>query len=96
MEFPSLCSSVGKWKGREVELHIDPMVPPVTQPHRRIPFHVMDAVELELRLLVELGIIEPVTGPTPWVSPITVVPKPRSPGEIRLCVDMWHANKAIR
>ena len=40
-----------------------------------------------------MDIIEPVEGPTPWVSPVVVVPK--ADGEIRLCVDMRRANEAI-
>ena len=36
-----------------------------------------------------------VTGPTEWVSRIVTPPKPKSPDEIRLCVDMREANKAI-
>ena len=41
-------------------------------------------------------IIERVDGPTPWVSPIVVVPKPKRPGEVRICVDMREANRAIK
>ena len=41
-----------------------------------------------------LDIIEKVTGPTPWVSPIVVVPK--NSGQVRLCVDMREANKAVK
>ena len=34
--------------------------------------------------------------PTPWVSPIVVQPKPKKPNELRICVDMREANRAIR
>ena len=43
--------------------------------------------------LVAMDIIEPVEGPTPWVSPVVVVPKQND--EIRLCLDMRRANEAI-
>ena len=36
--YPDLFTGIGKMKDFQVELHIDPSVPPVTQPHRRIPF----------------------------------------------------------
>ena len=58
-----------------VKLHVDPEVISRQQPHRRIPFHVRDAVEKELERLEELDIIEQVDAPTPWISPIVVVPK---------------------
>ena len=35
------------------------------------------------------------SGPAEWVSRIVTPPKPKSPGEIRLCVDMRAANQAI-
>ena len=77
-----------------VKLHVDPEVIPRQQPHRRIPFHVRDAVEKELERLQELDMIEQVDGPTPWISPIVVVPK--KSGAVRICVDMREANKAIK
>ena len=83
-EFENLFGGIGKVKGKVVKLHIDPDVQPKQQPHRRIPFHVRQDVEKELERLESLDIIEKVTGPTPWVSPIVVVPK--SSGEVRLCV----------
>ncbi|KAK3743590.1 hypothetical protein QZH41_010231, partial [Actinostola sp. cb2023] len=47
----------------------------------------------ELERLEKLDIIEEITGPTPWVSPIVVVPK--SSGEVRICFDMREANKTV-
>ena len=44
--------------------------------------------------LESIDIIEKVTGPTPRMSPILVVP--RSSGQIRLCVDMREADKAVK
>jgi len=92
---PELVQGIGKMGDFEVKLHIDQNVQPVAQRHRRIPFHLRKKVEAEIRKLEELDIIERVDGPTPWVSPIVAAPKPKAPDEIRLCVDMRMANKAI-
>ena len=40
-------------------------------------------------------IIECAEGPTSWISPIVVVPKPNNSNEIRICVDMRALNSAI-
>ena len=45
---PELFEGVGKLKGYQVKLHIDQSVPPVAQPHRRIPFHTRQKLEEEL------------------------------------------------
>ena len=41
-----------------------------------------------------MDVIEEVTGPTPWVSPVVVVPK-KNKG-VRICIDMRKANEAIQ
>ena len=93
-EFACLFSGIGKLNGKTVKLHIDPDVSPKQQPHRRIPFHVRSDVEKELKRLEELDIIEKVDGPTPWISPIVVVPKKSD--EVRICIDMREANQAVK
>jgi len=51
-------------------------------------------VKQELKNLEQQDIIEKVNGPTPWVSPLVVIPKKN--GDVYLCVDMQMANKAIK
>ena len=94
-EFKDLFGGLGKLKDHQVKLHIDPDIQPVTQPHRRIPFHLRQKVEEEIKRLEDLDVIEIVDGPTPWVSPIVAAPKPKDPTAVRLCVDMRMANSAI-
>ena len=53
-------------------------------------------LEEQLKRDEELGVVERIEGPTPWVSPIAVAPKPKSPGQVRVCVDMRQANQAIK
>ncbi|CAB4036769.1 Hypothetical predicted protein [Paramuricea clavata] len=90
-----LFNGVGKLKDHKVKLHIDESIPPVAQTHRRIPFHLRKQVEKKLEEMEKDDIIEKTEGPTPWVSPI-VVPKPKSPNDVRICVDMRAVNKAIQ
>ncbi len=95
-EFPNLFTGVGKLKCPPVKLHINKNIRPVAQPHRRVPFHVRKQLEEQLKRDEELDIIERVNdGATPWVSPLVIVPKPKDPGKIRVCVDMRAANCAI-
>ncbi len=93
--FPELFRGIGKLKGVKVKLHIDPSVHPIAQKCRRVPFHIRKDIEQQLKVDEESGIITKPTGPTPWVSPIVCVPKPKT-GKTRVCVDMRMANRAIR
>ncbi|CAI6367348.1 unnamed protein product [Macrosiphum euphorbiae] len=92
-KYPNLFNGIGKLKGKQVQLHINEVIKPVAQQHRRIPIHLRNQLENELLRLEKLDIIEKVDGPTPWVSPIVLVPKKN--GEVRLCVDMRRPNAAI-
>ncbi|VDI71448.1 Hypothetical predicted protein [Mytilus galloprovincialis] len=83
-KYSDVFNGIGKLKDEKVKIHIDGSVKPVIQPHRRIPFHIRKQVEAELEKLEKQDIIEKVDGPTPWVSPIVVAPKPKNKNEIRL------------
>jgi len=92
-KFPEVFSGIGKLKSKQVTLHIDPSVKPVAQPLRRVPFNLQEKVERKVEELLRCDIIEEVDGPTPWVNPVVIIPKPD--GDIRLCIDMRRANEAI-
>ena len=68
-EYDELFHGLGKLKGYQVKLHIDESVQPVAQPHRRVPFHVRQQLEEQLKRDEDLGVVERIEGPTPWVSP---------------------------
>ena len=91
--FPSVFSGIGKLKNYQLKLHINSQVVPVIQKMRRIPFSLKDKVTAKVNELLENDVIERMEGPTTWVSPVVVAPKPS--GDIRLCVDMRRANEAI-
>ena len=88
-----LFQGIGKLKEYQMKLHIDPQVRPVAQSVRRTAFSLRGKIEEKLDELLREDIIEKVDGPTRWVNPVVVVPKEN--GEVRLCVDMRCANKAI-
>lgn len=83
---------LSKLKDYKIKLHIDPNVKPVAERHRRIPHNLRPEVEKEIQRLEQQDIIEKVSGPTPWVSPVVIVPRGNG---IRICVDMRRPNKAI-
>ena len=93
-DYKGIFEGVGKLTGYQVKLHVDPEVPAAAQPVRRTtPFSLREKVKEKIEEPLAMDIIEPVEGPTPWVSPVVVVPKQKD--EIRLCVDMRRANEAI-
>eukprot|EP00794_Sanderia_malayensis_P000683 gene683-biopygen1108 len=96
LENDGVFEGLGKLKGHQVKLNVDENVPPVSQPQRRIPFHIRKKVEEAVKDLESQGIIErvPDSQPTPWVSAIVAVPK--KDGNVRICVDMRAANTAIK
>ena len=85
---------LGKLKGFQARLHVHEDVQPVAQPPRRVPLHVWKKLEEQLLNDEKLEVIEKTEGPTPWVSPVVVVPKKE--GKVRVCVDMCQVNKSIK
>ena len=72
----------------------DDAVPFAVSTPRNVPYNYMSKLKLEIEQLLKDGVIMPVTEPTDWCSPITVVPKTND--KIRMCVDLTKLNKYIR
>ena len=92
LKFSKFFECLGKLKGYQLKLHQDDSVPPVAQPLRRIPFSRRQKVTPKLKQLEQLDVYDP-NGPTSWINPLAAVEKPN--GDIRICLDMRHANQAI-
>jgi len=93
--FPKVFSGVGMLSGYQLKLHINREVTPVAQKRRRIPFPLKDKVQRKIDELLNLDITEKVSGPTTWVSPAVIAPKPNK-DDVRICVDMRCVNEAIQ
>ena len=74
----------------------DETVIPVFQKPRRVPYNLAAKAEEKIAYLLNQDIIDKVPDDETrsWVSPTVIAPKPNS-DQIRLCVDMRVANKAI-
>ena len=75
-KYKACFEGVGKLTDYQVKIHVNKEVNPVAQRPRRVPFSLREKVESKVHELEQLDIIEKVKGPTPWVSPLVVVPKP--------------------
>lgn len=82
-----------KFKNIVLKIAIDKTVTPVCQPYRRVPIPLEVKINNKIDELMEMDIIEPVNEPSPWVSPM--VPVLKEDGDVRICLDMRCANKAI-
>ncbi len=92
--YPSVFTNrIGKLKNHLVKLHIDLDVKPIRQKRRPTPIHLRAGIEKAIKQMLKDDEIEPVDGPTPWVSPI--VPIVKNNGEIRICTDAKLLNTAI-
>ena len=86
-EYKDLLNGIGLFKGYELKLNIDKSVKPVAELVRKVTFGPRERVDEKLGELLKKGFIEEVPeGPTGWVSPLVVVPKPHA--DVRGCVNM--------
>ena len=73
---------------------IDEAAKPIANPPRKMPIQIQSKVKAELDKMVQLGVITEQVEPTDWVNSLVTVHKTN--GDIRICLDPTHLNKAIK
>ena len=73
-------------------IYMDPTIPPMRQPQRRMNPSLKDIVKEELQKLLNPGFIYPISD-SKWVSPLVVVSK-KVTGKWCICVHFRELNKA--
>ncbi|XP_055590264.1 uncharacterized protein K02A2.6-like [Uranotaenia lowii] len=86
---------IGKVKDVVVTVQLNPTVKPIQHTQSRVPIPLQLKVEKEINKLLQQDIIETAPRDSPWISRLVVRPKGANSEEVRLCVDMRDANKAI-
>ena len=91
-EYPDLFQGLGCLPG-EHTIKLDPSVPPVVHPPRKVPVSLKEKIKDELDRTEKAGVIVRQTEPTDWVNNMVAVVKPN---KIRICIDPRDLNAAIR
>ena len=91
-EYSDLFQGLGCLPG-EHAIKIDPAVPPVIHPPRKVPVALEGKIKEEFDHMEEAGVIVCQTEPTEWVSSMVTVIKP---SKIRICIDPRDLNQAIK
>ena len=84
---------IGTFQGT-AHLEVDPQVPAVQTPIRKVPVAMKTRLKEELDRLEMLGVVEKLETPTDWLSALVTVKKTN--GKIRICLDPKPLNKALR
>ena len=106
--YSDIFQGLGTFPGEPYKLRLKPDSTPAKHRPRKVPLHLQDAFHEEVKRLVQIDVLEPVSEPTEWVNSFVVVEKQvnvdpsnaHSPGhsikkKIRLCIDPKDLNEAL-
>ena len=91
-EYSDLFQGLGCISG-EHTIKVDPSIPAVVHPPRKVPVSLKDKIKDELDRMEQTGVIVRQTEPTDWVNGMVAVVKTNN---IRICIDPRDLNKAIQ
>ena len=91
-EYSDLFQVLGCIPG-EHTIKVDPSIPAVVHPPRKVPVSLKDKIKDELDCMEQIGVIVRQTEPTDWVNSMVAVIKSN---KIRICIDPRDLNKAIQ
>ena len=91
-EYSDLFQGLGCIPG-EHTIKVDPSIPAVVHPPRKVPVSLKDKIKDELDRMEQIGLIVRQTEPTDWVNSMVAVVKSN---KIRICIDPRDLNKAIQ
>lgn len=83
---------LGDFKNYEYKIKINSDVPPKVQKQRPVPAPLEERLKQEIERMIQEDVMEEATGAS-WISPVQIVYKGN--GELRVCVDLREANKAV-
>ena len=94
--YPDLFEGVSTIQGAKVKLDVDPNIPSVVQPPRKIPNAMVNPLKKEIDCMLNLGVIQKldINEATDWCHNLVLVQKPN--GKLRVCLDPCTINKALR
>ena len=75
-------------------IETDPTEKSSQNPPRRVPVATKSAIKKKINQMIKEGILANVPEPTDWISNMAAAKK--SNGDLRICIDPSHLNRAIR
>ena len=94
-DYPDVFQSPGLLKNHLYKIQLkEGAVPYSVAAPRRVKLPLLPKLKQELQRMQKLGVIQEVTDPTDWVSPM--VPVMKKNGNVRVCIDFSELNKSIR
>ena len=107
--YSDIFQGLGKFPGEPYKLRLKPDSTPAKHRPWKVPLHLQDAFHEEVKRLVQIDVLEPVSEPTEWVNSSVVVEKQvnidssnaHSPGQsikkkkMQLCIDTKDLNEVL-